>query len=100
MVLDVTAKDKSGKELFTAKKTYFEIGADIDGDMRHGAWQIKQIFDLTLQPKDTKKETFLMPFNKETDEANLDVTVTYCLSAKKCDVIHKYSKKLVYTVDQ
>lgn len=100
MVLDVTAKDKAGKELFTAKKKYLEIGADTDGDMRHGAWQIKQIFDLTLQPKDTKKETFLMNFNKETDEANIDIAVTYCLSGSKCDVIHKYAKKLTYTVDQ
>lgn len=97
--MEVTAKDKGGNVLFNDKKTYVEIGVDTDRDMRYGAWQIKELIDLTLQPKDTQKEKFHMIFKPETDRADIEVTVTYCLSGAKCNVVHKATKTLTYTVD-
>lgn len=96
MRLEVSAKDKNGKELFREKKRYFQIGMDTEHYMRYGAWQIKEYFDLSLQPKTTQKERFLMHFEKKTNDATVDVTLTYCLSGKKCDVIYKESKRLTY----
>jgi hypothetical protein len=64
--------------------------------MRYGAWQIKEYYDLSLQPKTVRRERFLMHFEKKTQSVNLTVTVTYCLSGKKCDVIYEVGKKLTY----
>lgn len=96
MRLDVIAKDQNGKELFRDQKRYFQIGLDTEHYMRYGAWQIKEFYDLSLQPREVQKETFLMHFKKETTRADIDVTVTYCLSGKKCDVIYSKSSSLTY----
>ncbi len=64
--------------------------------MRYGAWQIKEFYDLSLQPKTVQKERYLMHFEKDTSEAEIEVTVTYCLSGKKCDEIYKESRTLTY----
>ena len=34
--------------MFSDQKKYFEIGRDMEGRMRYGAWQIKETIDLTL----------------------------------------------------
>ncbi len=96
MRLEVSATDKQGRELFRERKRYFQIGMDTEQYMRYGAWQIKEYLDLTLQPKSTQEERFLMHFEKKTNEALLDVTLTYCLSGKKCDVIYRESRRLTY----
>jgi hypothetical protein len=94
--LEVSARDGKGRELFSDGKRYFQIGLDTDQHMRYGAWQIKEYYDLSLQPKDTRKERFLMHFDKDTRTVDIDVAVTYCLSGKKCDVIYKESRRLTY----
>ena len=99
MVLDVTAKDSNGKELFSAQKTYFEIGVDTDRDMRYGAWQIKEIIDLTLPPLQTQKERYLMNFDSDTEEVEIEVKLWYYISGGKGDVIHSVKEKLKFEVD-
>jgi hypothetical protein len=94
--LEVSATDKQGRELFRERKRYFQIGMDTEQYMRYGAWQIKEYLDLTLQPKSAQEERFLMHFKKKTNEATVDVTLTYCLSGKKCDVIYRESRRLTY----
>ena len=99
MVLDVTAKDANGKELFSASKKYFEIGVDTDRDMRYGAWQIKELIDLTLPPMQTQKEQFLMHFDTDTDEAEIEVKLWYYLSGAKGEEVYAVKKKLTYETD-
>lgn len=99
MVLDVTAKDNKGKELYKAQKTWFEIGVDTDRDMRYGAWQIKEIIDLTLPPKYTATEQHLMHFNTDTDSVDIEVKLWYYLSGGKGDVIYDFKKTLEYEVE-
>lgn len=99
MVLEVTATDQNGKVLFNEKRNYFEIGLDLDGDMRYGAWQIKELMDLSLQPKEVQREWFLLHFEPTTTEATIEVTLTYCLSGKKCDVIERVEETLSFYVD-
>lgn len=96
MRLDVAARDQDGKELFRDQKRYFQIGVDTEKNMRYGAWQIKEFYDFSLQPKTVQKERFLMNFEKDTREAEIDVNVTYCLSGKKCDVIYTEKRTLTY----
>ncbi len=97
MVLEVTAKDpKTGKVLHQEKKEYFEIGLDIEGRMRYGAWQIKEILDLTLQPLRTREERFFFLLPKDTHEALVEVKTYYCIKGSKCDLIYTASKKVVY----
>ncbi len=93
----MTAKDHAtGKLLYQEKKEYFEIGLDLDGYMRYGAWQIKEIVDLTLQPLTTRHERFFITFPKEIDAVDLSVNVYYYLSGKKGDLIYQEKRLLIY----
>jgi hypothetical protein len=40
---------------------------DTEQYMRYGAWQIKEYYDLSLQPRSTKSDRFLMHFEKKTE---------------------------------
>ena len=96
MVLDVTAKNEEGKIVFSASKTYFEIGVDTDRDMRYGAWQIKELIDLTLPPLQTQKEQFLMHFDTDIDEVLVEAKLWYFISGGKKELVDSVSKKLEY----
>ncbi len=94
----MTAKDpRSGKILHQEKREYFEIGLDIEGRMRYGAWQIKEILDLTLPPMKTREERFLFTLPKDTEEVLVEVKASYCIKGSKCDVIYTESKKITYS---
>jgi hypothetical protein len=99
VVLEVTAKDlESGKVLYRGERTYFEIGLDLDGYMRYGAWQIKEIVDLTLQPLKTQHERFFFLLNKNTKSAEVAVNVYYYISGKKGSLVHQ--KKFVFGFEE
>ncbi len=104
MVLDVTAKNLDEKDpkkqiLFTDQKIWWEIGKDLEGRMRYGAWQIKEIVDLTLQPMETRKERFLMNFDTDIETVEIEVKLSYFISGKKGDVIHSEKKTFEYDFD-
>ena len=104
MVLDVTArnleeKDPKKQVLYSAQKTWFEIGVDMDRDMRYGAWQIKEIIDLTLPPSQTQKVEHLMNFDTDTEEVEIEVKLLYYISGGKGDVIFTEKKQFTYDVD-
>jgi len=101
VVLDVTArnleeKDPQKQVLFTAQEKYFEIGRDLDNRMRYGAWQIKEIVDLTLQPMQTRREQYLMHFDTDVMEVEIEATLSYYISGKKGDIVYSIKEKLVY----
>ena len=104
MVLDVTAKnldetDPEKQLLFSDQKVWWEIGRDLEGRMRYGAWQIKEIVDLTLQPMETRKERFLMNFDTDIQTVEIEATLSYYISGKKGDVIFSEKKILEYDYD-
>jgi len=99
VVLDVTAKDSKGKELFKTQKTWFEIGVDTDRDMRYGAWQIKEIIDLTLPPMQTQSEQYLMHFDTDTELVDIEVRLWYYISGGKGDVVYDFKKTLEYDIE-
>ena len=101
MVLDVTArnleeKDPQKQVMFVAQEKYFEIGRDLDNRMRYGAWQIKEIVDLTLQPMQTRREQYLMHFDTDVMEVEIEATLSYYISGKKGDLVYSIKEKLVY----
>ena len=85
--------------MFKATKTWFEIGVDMDRDMRYGAWQIKEIVDLTLPPLQTQKEQYIMNFDTDTEEVEIEAKLYYYISGKKGDVIYSTKETLSYSVD-
>jgi hypothetical protein len=95
VVLEVTAKDNKGKE-YKEVKSYYPIGIDLDGYMRYGAWQIKEMIDLTLQPKTIQKEQVIFEFDKDITSADVAVNVYYYISGKKGDKIYSASKHLSF----
>ena len=104
MVLDVTARnlaesDPEKQVIFADSKKYFEIGRDMEGRMRYGAWQIKEIVDLTLQPLETKKEEFLMNFDTDVEEVEVEAVLTYFVSGKQKDVVYSIKENIAYDID-
>lgn len=104
MVLDVTARNLDEKDakkqiLFSDQKVWWEIGKDLEGRMRYGAWQIKEIVDLTLQPMETRKECFLMNFDTDIETVEIEVNLSYYISGKKGDVIYSEKEILEYDFD-
>lgn len=113
MVLEVTANkisdeaetkegkatDENTNELFRAEKTWFEIGVDTDRDMRYGAWQIKEIIDLTLPPLQTQREQYLINFDTDVEEVELEAKLYYYISGGKGDVVYSVKKTLEFDVD-
>ena len=104
MVLEVTAKnlqekDANKQEMFKATKTWFEIGVDMDRDMRYGAWQIKEIIDLTLPPLQTQKEQYLINFDTDTEEVELEAKLFYYISGGKSELVYAVKEKLTFEID-
>lgn len=96
MVLDVTAKDSDGKVFFDEQVTWFEIGVDTDRDMRYGAWQIKEVIDLTLPPLQPQKERFVIHFDTDTDEVEIEAKLWYYISGGKGEVVYRVKKEYEY----
>ncbi len=96
MVLEVTAKTDKGTVIDIGRKEYWELGMDLDGDHRLGAWQIKEIIDLTLPPSKTTKESFVTELPQDTKSAEVEVKITYYPSGtdKKGLEAQKVIKKL------
>jgi hypothetical protein len=69
---------------------------DMDGYHRIGAWQIKEVIDLTLPPRKTTKEQFVAELPEGTTSADVEVKVTYFPAAKTELVIHEATKKLTF----
>jgi hypothetical protein len=98
VVLDVTATDGNGKELFKKGKTWFQIGVDTDRFMRYGAWQIKEFIDFTLPPLQTQTEQYLMHFDTDTEKVNIAVQLWYYISGGKGEVVYSFDKTLEYEI--
>ena len=73
----MTAKTDKGVIINIGRKEYWELGMDLDGDHRLGAWQIKEIIDLTLPPMKTTKERFVAELPPDTKNAEVEIKVTY-----------------------
>ena len=95
----MTAKDNKGNELFKAEKTWFEIGVDTDRDMRYGAWQIKEIIDLTLPPKQIQSERYLMHFDTDTEFVTIEAKLWYYIKVSKGDVVYDFKKTLEFNIE-
>ncbi len=72
------------------------IGLDIEGDHRMGAWQIKEILDLTLPPRKTTKEQFMSEMPEGTKSADVEIKVTYYPSPKIELPVHTVVKKVTF----
>jgi hypothetical protein len=104
VVLDVTARnlaeeDPEKQVMFSAQEKYFEIGRDLQNRMRYGAWQIKEIVDLTLQPMQTRREQYLMNFDTDVEEVEIEANLSYYINGKKGDVVYSVKEKLTYELD-
>lgn len=95
MVLDVTATDSEGNE-YREKKVYRQVGLDTDRLWRFGAWQIKEVIDMTLQPKETREERVVFEFPKNTGSADVTVDVYYYVSGSEGDKIYSVSRHLLF----
>jgi len=85
--------------MFTAQKKYFEIGRDMEGRMRYGAWQIKEIVDLTLQPLEIQREQYLMNFDTDVEAAEIEAVLSYYISGTQGDVVYSVKENVSFNVN-
>ena len=95
MVLEVTAKDSEGNE-YGDTKVYRQIGVDTDRMWRFGAWQIKEVIDMTLRPHEMRKERVVFEFPKNMGSADVSVNVFYYISGASGEKIYSVSKHLPF----
>jgi hypothetical protein len=96
VVLEVTATTESGVVVLMGKKTYWEIGLDLDGDHRLGAWQIKEIVDLSLPPRKNTAERFIAELPHGTKRAEIEVKVTSFPTPKTEIPVHRVVKTIAF----
>jgi hypothetical protein len=94
--MDVTARTDKGDLINVGKKEYREIGVDLDGNERLGAWQIKEIIDLTLPPVKTTMERFVTELPEGTKSADIEVVLTYYLTPSYQSVVHRVNRKVSF----
>lgn len=95
--MDVTARTDNGAVIVVGRKEYREIGLDTEGNERLGAWQIKEIIDLTLPPQKRTDERFIVEFPENARTADIDVTLKYYLSPSYESIVHKLTKKISFS---
>ncbi len=97
MVLDVTAKTKDGKEIFKDSKIYMTQATNSRGDaMVYGAhFKMGYIRDTSLQPLQTRVETYEIKFPYEDIEKEKGKPKVREIRAKEMDV----SVELRYQAD-
>lgn len=96
---NLAEEDPEKQVMFSAQEKYFEIGRDLQNRMRYGAWQIKEIVDLTLQPMQTRREQYLMNFDTDVEEVEIEANLSYYINGKKGDVVYSVKEKLTYELD-
>ena len=96
MVLDVTAKTDDGKQIFSQRKEFKEVGVDLNGDQRVKAWEIKNTIDLALQPRQTHTERLAIPFPEGTTGGEIEATLTYHHRPGEEFVVHKAVRKVTF----
>jgi hypothetical protein len=94
--MEVTAKTNTGTVVLMGKREYWEIGLDLDGDHRVGAWQIREIVDLSLPPRKTTSERFITELPEGTKSAEIEVKVTAYPSPKTEVPVHKVMKTITF----
>jgi hypothetical protein len=94
VVLDVTAKDSTGRQVFKHQREWKEIGVDLKGDQRAKAWEIKNTIDNSLQPRRTYTDTLLIPFPEGAKEGEVEVRLIYFLDPARPQVVERVVKKV------
>lgn len=95
MVLEVTAKTKDGKDVYSTERHYHPQASTCrDNKMVYGAqWKAQYLRDTSLQPYDEKAETFEIELPKGVRAVDVTVTLTYEISKPDYKVeIHKVSR--------
>ncbi len=95
----MTAKDQDGKIVAKEKKDYIHMGLDIDNWQRHGAWQIKEIVDLSIQPLETQKERFELLFPDGTTDVTVNTKLYYYIKGSKSTLVDENTMKVAIDPD-
>ncbi|MBI5103071.1 MAG: hypothetical protein HZB33_14745 [Nitrospirae bacterium] len=95
--MDVTARTDDGRTIAIGSREYREVGLDLEGNERLGAWQIKEILDLSLQPGKKKEEVFLAEFPPEVKTAEIGVRLKYIVSEGHEHEVHNVLKRVSFS---
>jgi len=95
--MEVTAKTDNGAVVNLGKREYWEIGLDLDRDHRLGAWQIKEIIDLSLPPRKTREEQFVGELPEDTKTADVEVGIVYLPSSKTTIEVYRQTRRIIFS---
>jgi hypothetical protein len=96
VVLEVTARDLDGKEIFQTAKFYMSQSTDArSNDMVLGPdRKLGIIRDTSIQPFAPKEETFEIPLPAGTKDAVLEINLSYQPRPNNIYPIHKVVRKV------
>ncbi|KJU87427.1 cytochrome c [Candidatus Magnetobacterium bavaricum] len=96
IVLDITAINEKDKVVWSETKEFFEAGLDINGNRRYDPWEVKDILDLSLQPRKMTSEIYYPHFPEDTKQIKLQVRLRYIHTEGLEFLVHEERKVLRY----
>ncbi len=96
VILEISAKDERGREVWNTKKEYFEMGLNWEGIRRWVSYEIKDIIDFSLPPRHTTTERFFAVFPKEVKKVKITAKVKYRIKGNVEFVVHEVTRELDY----
>jgi hypothetical protein len=96
VVLEVTARNEKGEEIFSAEHEYEMIGLNQEGKRVFDAWAIRQINDdNTLQPDRIDSKTFEIPIPKEVESVSLEAVLSYLIAPEAQPIFMSKATKTI-----
>ena len=92
----MTAQTDQGAEVVLGTREYREIGRDLEGFQRLGAWEIKEIVDLALAPAKTTVERFSAALPPGTTSAEVRARVIFKPSPGTDMQVHAVTKGVLF----
>ena len=95
-MLEVTARNENGENIFSTEETYEMVGFDGKGQRTYDSWLIRQInADKVIPAEGTRRESFVFTPPKGTESVTIDAVLSYQIApAAQPVLMGRTSRKL------
>lgn len=96
LILELVAFDEKGRVVWRDNKEYFEIGLDWYGNRRFVSYEIKDLVDFSLPPREITTERFYAIFPQDVKKVELIIRVKYYIKPGVEFLVHEEKRTLEY----
>lgn len=95
-MLEVTAKDEAGKQIFADKHEYQMLGYDVHGNRTVDNWKIRRFDDSnTIRPDILERKSFQLSIPEGIKAANLEASLFYYVTPAAPPVLMAKASRVV-----